>query len=193
MTRRDLNMQITKMKRKDVRCIVEVVGDGSIIKHYDTTIINLKLEHYDKNSMVTIYEPTEEQKAMLQELLFKSDDGETVKANALQIIYAMKLITDLEGLEDITEEELIETIQTPDRVLDEINFEIGRVFTELISNHYEKLSVMNSLPKPILKAHLENEVNRIEAEEKREEEKVKAKQELEEQMKALEAKMAELN
>ena len=105
-------MQITKMKRKDVRCIVEVVGDGSIIKHYDTTIINLKLEHYDKNSMVTIYEPTEEQKAMLQELLFKSDDGETVKANALQIIYAMKLITDLEGLEDITEEELIETIQT---------------------------------------------------------------------------------
>ena len=60
---------------------------------------------------------------MLQELLFKSDDGETVKANALQIIYAMKLITDLEGLEDITEEELIETIQTPDRVLDEINFE----------------------------------------------------------------------
>lgn len=186
-------MQITKMKRKDVRCIVEVVGDGSIIKHYDTTIINLKLEHYDKNSMVTIYEPTEEQKAMLQELLFKSDDGETVKANALQIIYAMKLITDLEGLEDITEEELIETIQTPDRVLDEINFEIGRVFTELISNHYEKLSVMNSLPKPILKAHLENEVNRIEAEEKREEEKAKAKQELEEQMKALEAKMAELN
>ena len=78
-------------------------------------------------------------------------------------------------------------------MLDEINFDIGRVFTELISNHYEKLSVMNSLPKPILKAHLENEVNRIEAEEKREEEKVKAKQELEDQMKALEAKMAELN
>ena len=186
-------MQIKKMKRKEVRCIVELVGDGSVIKHYDETTINLKLQHYDKNNMVTIHEPTEEQKLVLQELLFKSEDGETIKANALQIIYAMKLITDLEGLEDITEEELIETIQTPDRVLDEINFEIGRIFTELISNHYEKLSVMNSLPKPILKAHLENEVNRIEAEEKREEEKARDKQELEEQIKALEAKKAELN
>ena len=49
------------MKRKDVRCIVEVVGDGSIVKHYDETVINMKLQHYDKDSMVTIYEPTEEQ------------------------------------------------------------------------------------------------------------------------------------
>ena len=49
------------------------------------------------------------------------------------------------------------------------------------------------LLRTILKAHLENEVNRIEAEEKREEEKARAKQELEEQIKALEAKMAELN
>ena len=64
-------MQIRKMKRKDIRCIVEVVGDGSIAKHYDETTINMKLQHYDKDSMVTIYEPTEEQKAMLQDLLFK--------------------------------------------------------------------------------------------------------------------------
>ena len=132
-------MQIRKMKRKDVRCIVEVVGDGSIAKHYDETTINMKLQHYDKDSMVTIYEPTEEQKAMLQDLLFQADEN-TIKANALQVVYAMKLVTDLEGLEDITEEELIDTIQTPDRVLEEINFEIGRIFTELITNHYEKLS-----------------------------------------------------
>ncbi len=186
-------MQITKMKRKEVRCIIEVVGDGTIIKHYDEVSINSKLKHYRKDDMVTIYEPTEEQKSTLQELLYTDDKGETIKANALQIVYAMKLITDLEGLEEVTEEELIDTIQTPDRVLNEVNFEIGRIFTELISNHYEKLSVMSSLPKPILKAHLENEVARIESEGKREEEKAKAKQELEEQMKALEAKMAELN
>ena len=180
------------MKRKNVRCVIESVGDGSIIKHYDEVSINSKLKHYDKDNMVTIYEPTEEQKSTLQELLYTDDKGETIKANALQIIYAMKLITDLEGLEEVTEEELIDTIQTPDRVLNEVNFEIGRIFTELISNHYEKLSVMSSLPKPILKAHLENEITRIESEGKREE-KAKAKQELEEQMKALEAKMAELN
>lgn len=185
-------MQIRKMKRKDVRCIIEVVGDGSILKHYDDTTIRMKLEHYDKDNMVTIYEPTEEQKQMLQQLLFQADE-DTIKANALQVVYAMKLITDLEGLEEITEEELIDTIQTPDRVLDEINFEIGRVFTELISNHYEKLSALNSLPKPILKAHLENEINRVEEEQRKEEEKAKAKKELEEQMKALEAKMAQLN
>ena len=184
-------MQIRKMKRKDIRCIVEVVGDGSIVKHYDETVINMKLQHYDKDSMVTIYEPTEEQKATLQDLLFQADEN-TIKANALQVVYAMKLVTDLEGLEDITEEELIDTIQTPDRVLEEINFEIGRIFTELITNHYEKLSALNSLQKPILKAHLENEVNRIEEKQRKEEEKAKAKQELEEQMKALEAKMAEL-
>ena len=135
-------MQIRKMKRKDIRCIVEVVGDGSIAKHYDETTINMKLQHYDKDSMVTIYEPTEEQKAMLQDLLFQADEN-TIKANALQVVYAMKLVTDLEGLEDITEEELIDTIQTPDRVLEEINFEIGRIFTELITNHYEKLSALN--------------------------------------------------
>ena len=35
-------MQIRKMKRKDVRCIVEVVGDGSIAKHYDETTMNMK-------------------------------------------------------------------------------------------------------------------------------------------------------
>lgn len=185
-------MQIRKMKRKDVRCIIEVVGDGSILKHYDETSIDMKLRHYDKDNMVTIYEPTEEQKQMLQQLLFQADE-DTIKANALQVVYAMKLITDLEGLEDITEEELIDTIQTPDRVLDEINFEIGRVFTELISNHYEKLSALNSLPKPILKAHLENEINRVEEEQRKEEEKAKAKQELEEQMEALKAKMAQLN
>lgn len=184
-------MQIRKMKRKDIRCIVEVVGDGSIVKHYDETVINMKLQHYDKDNMVTIYEPTEEQKATLQDLLFQADE-DTIKANALQVVYAMKLVTDLEGLEDITEEELIDTIQTPDRVLEEINFEIGRIFTELITNHYEKLSALNSLPKPILKAHLENEVNRIEEEQRKEEEKERAKKELEEQMKALEAKMAEL-
>ena len=39
-------MQIKKMKRKEVRCIVELVGDGSVIKHYDETTINLKLQHY---------------------------------------------------------------------------------------------------------------------------------------------------
>ena len=85
------------MKRKDVRCIVEVVGDGSIAKHYDETTINMKLQHYDKDSMVTIYEPTEEQKAMLQDLLFQADE-DTIKANALQVVYAMKLVTDLDGL-----------------------------------------------------------------------------------------------
>ena len=51
---------------------------------------------------------------------------------------------------------------------------------------------MNSLPKPVLKAHLENEVNIIAEEQLKEEEKERAKKELEEQMKALEAKMAEL-
>lgn len=187
----DLNMQIRKMKRKDVRCIIEVVGDGSIIKHYDESLINSKLLHYNKDNMVTIFEPTEEQKATLQQLLYK-DGEDTIKANALQVVEAMKLITDLEGLDDITEEELIETIQAPDRVLDEINFEVGRVFTELITNHYERLSALNSLPKPILKAHLENEVTRIEAEQKEQEEKERAKQLLQEQMEELKAKMAEL-
>lgn len=187
----DLNMQIRKMKRKDVRCIIEVVGDGSIIKHYDESLINSKLLHYNKDNMVTIFEPTEEQKATLQQLLYK-DGEDTIKANALQVVEAMKLITDLEGLDDITEEELIETIQAPDRVLDEINFEVGRVFTELITNHYERLSALNSLPKPILKAHLENEVTRIEAEQKEQEEKERAKQLLQQQMEELKAKMAEL-
>lgn len=187
----DLNMQIRKMKRKDVRCIIEVVGDGSIIKHYDESLINSKLLHYNKDNMVTIFEPTEEQKTTLQQLLYK-DGEDTIKANALQVVEAMKLITDLEGLDDITEEELIETIQAPDRVLDEINFEVGRVFTELITNHYERLSALNSLPKPILKAHLENEVTRIEAEQKEQEEKERAKQLLQEQMEELKAKMAEL-
>ena len=187
----DLNMQIRKMKRKDVRCIIEVVGDGSIIKHHDESLINSKLLHYNKDNMVTIFEPTEEQKATLQQLLYK-DGEDTIKANALQVVEAMKLITDLEGLDDITEEELIETIQAPDRVLDEINFEVGRVFTELITNHYERLSALNSLPKPILKAHLENEVTRIEAEQKEQEEKERAKQLLQEQMEELKAKMAEL-
>lgn len=184
-------MQIRKMKRKDVRCIIEVVGDGSIIKHYDESLINSKLLHYNKDNMVTIFEPTEEQKATLQQLLYK-DGEDTIKANALQVVEAMKLITDLEGLDDITEEELIETIQAPDRVLDEINFEVGRVFTELITNHYERLSALNSLPKPILKAHLENEVTRIEAEQKEQEEKERAKQLLQQQMEELKAKMAEL-
>ena len=187
----DLNMQIRKMKRKDVRCIIEVVGDGSIITHYDESLINAKLLHFNKDTMVTIFEPTEEQKATLQQLLYK-DGEDTIKANALQVVEAMKLITDLEGLDDITEEELIETIQAPDRVLDEINFEVGRVFTELITNHYERLSALNSLPKPILKAHLENEVTRIEAEQKEQEEKERAKQLLQEQMEELKAKMAEL-
>ena len=187
----DLNMQIRKMKRKDVRCIIEVVGDGSIIKHYDESLINSKLLHYNKDNMVTIFEPTEEQKVTLQQLLYK-DGEDTIKANALQVVEAMKLITDLEGLDDITEEELIETIQAPDRVLDEINFEVGRVFTELITNHYERLSALNSLPKPILKAHLENEVTRIEAEQKEQEEKERAKQLLQQQMEELKAKMAEL-
>ena len=49
-------MQIRKMKRKDVRCIVEVVGDGSIAKHYDETTINMKLQSktYNKNMTLSL-------------------------------------------------------------------------------------------------------------------------------------------
>ena len=73
-------MQIRKMKRKDVRCIVEVVGDGSVIKHYDETVINMKLQHYDKDSMVTIYEPTEEQKAIQREAFYREQQyGKTTQ------------------------------------------------------------------------------------------------------------------
>ena len=164
-------MDIKRLKRKEVRCIVETVGDGTVLKHHEQSSIDLAMNRYNKERMIRVFEPSEEQRAKLQELLFQSEDGDKIVANAMSIIQAMRMITDIEGLDDITEEELIETIQTPDRVLEEVNFEINKVFTEIITNHFEKLSVMNALPKPLLEAHLKSEIEKIEAEEKQAEEK----------------------
>ena len=140
----------------------------------------------------SVFEPNEEQRAKLQELLFQSEEGDKIVANAMSIVEAMRMITDIEGLDDITNEELIDTIQTPDRVLEEVNFEINKVFTEIITNHFEKLSVMNALPKPLLEAHLKSEIEKIEAEERQAEEKARIKAELEAQQAQLEAQRAEL-
>lgn len=185
-------MDIKRLKRKEVRCIVETVGDGTVLKHHEQSSIDLAMNRYNKERMVRVFEPSEEQRAKLQELLFQSEDGDKIVANAMSIIQAMRMITDIEGLDDITEEELIETIQTPDRVLEEVNFEINKVFTEIITNHFEKLSVMNALPKPLLEAHLKSEIEKIEAEEKQAEEKARIKAELEAQQAQLEAQRAEL-
>ena len=154
-------MDIKRLKRKEIRCIVEMVGDGTVLKHHEQSSIDLAMKRHNKERMIRIFEPSEEQRAKLQELLFQSEEGDKIVANAMSIIEAMRMITDIEGLEEITEEELIETIQTPDRVLEEVNFEINKVFTEIITNHFEKLSVMNALPKPLLEAHLKSEIEKI--------------------------------
>lgn len=184
-------MDIKNLKRKEVRCIIEDVKDGSVVKHYGATDIKTALERYNKDRMVKIFEPTEDQKAELQQLLFQDEDDK-IKATAMNIIEAMRMITDLEGLEDVTDEELIDTIQAPDRVLEEINFEINRVFTEIIKNYYEKLSVMNSLPKPLLEAHLKDEIEKAEKAQHEEEERARLRAELEAQRAEIEAKMNSL-
>jgi hypothetical protein len=185
-------MDIKRLKRKEVRCVVETVGDGTVLKHHEQSSIELALKRHNKERMIRIFEPSEEQRAKLQELLFQSEDGDKITANAMSIIEAMKMITDIEGLDDISNEELIDTIQTPDRVLEEVNFEINKVFTEIITNHFEKLSVMNALPKPLLEAHLKSEIEKIEAEEKEAQEKARIKAELEARQAELEAQRAEL-
>ena len=171
-------MDIKRLKRKEVRCVVETVGDGTVLKHHEQSSIELALKRHNKERMIRIFEPSEEQRAKLQELLFQSEDGDKITANAMSIIEAMKMITDIEGLDDISNEELIDTIQTPDRVLEEVNF--------------EKLSVMNALPKPLLEAHLKSEIEKIEAEEKEAQEKARIKAELEAKQAELEAQRAEL-
>lgn len=185
-------MDIKNLKRKEVRCVVELVGDGSIVKHHDATSIQLVLSNYNKERMIRVFEPTEEQRAELQALLFQTEEGDKVEANALSIIKAMRMITDLEGLDDVTEEELIDTIKAPDRVLEELNFEINRVFTEIITNYYEKISVLNSMPKNLLEAHLKSEIEKIEAHEKEQEEKARKRAELEEARQRLEEEMSKL-
>lgn len=185
-------MDIKNLKRKEVRCIVELVGDGTIVKHHDATAIQMALRNYNKERMIRVFEPSEEQRAELQAMLFQSVEGDTITTTALNIVKAIRLITDLEGLDDITEEELIETINTPDRVLEELNFEINRVFTEIITNYYEKISVLNAMPKNLLEAHLKSEIEKIEAEEKEQEEKARKRAELEEARKRLEEEMSKL-
>ena len=65
------------MKRKDVRCIVEVVGDGSIAKHYDETTINMKLQHYDKDRIIINKSDSNNNKEELFELRVKLDSIKT--------------------------------------------------------------------------------------------------------------------
>ena len=50
------------------------VGDGTVLKHHEQSSIDLAMNRYNKERMIRVFEPSEEQRAKLQELLFQSED-----------------------------------------------------------------------------------------------------------------------
>ena len=53
-------MDIKRLKRKEVRCIVETVGDGTVLKHHEQSSIDLAMNRYNKERMIRVFEPSED-------------------------------------------------------------------------------------------------------------------------------------
>lgn len=145
-------MKLNQLKRNEVRSIVFEEA-GMIIKRHDSATIQELLKSYDESKMVKIYNPTEEQKQAMRELLSVEDDQ--LKASGQTMLLMVAMLTDIEGIDDLSEEESVAILSDPSPLLETVCQEINAILTSVIKEFYEKLAILNTLPEPVLKKAIE--------------------------------------
>lgn len=179
------------MKKRNIRCIIVAEGT-TVVKYHNDGAIDLATNNYDPYRMVTIYNPKLEDKQKIAEILDESTQNGEIKVAGLSFLKMMALVTDLD-MKDLTEEEALEIVNSPNDVLQAVNVELNRLFIEIIKQRYETMETLNSLPEPLLKDMLEGQIKDAEAEAKAKEAEKARKAEIAKKRAELEAQLKELD
>lgn len=147
---------------REIRCIVVQSFNKKIKVYYDNFE---EVKEKFGNKVVTIYEPDDEQRGMITDLLIQSlkdseENDEEIKINATDfIVKLLSELTDLnlnlsyENEEDLKKIEKI--LSKPTRLLRVINTEITDICSEIFDSLYTSLETLAERPEGMRNAVLE--------------------------------------
>lgn len=182
--------KLSNLRKQDVRCIVRE-ENGMVAKVFNQDVIAELNKNYDANSMISIYNPTTEQKEHIMTILDENNDGKEISVEGTTILRLMEIVTDIE-FDDLDDEEALEIVNNPNEMLQAVNVELNKLLIEVVKQRYETMATLNTLPEPMLKEILAKKVEEAEAEEEKRREEEKRKAEREAKRKELEEQLAAL-
>lgn len=175
--------KLNKLRQRDLRCVISEES-GTIVKHYNQKAIENVLQNYDEEKMVKVFNPTDEQKQIVIDILDANNNGEEIEVSGLAMLRLMEVVTDIE-FGDLSNEEALDIVDNPNAILEAVNLELNRIFIEIVKQRYETIATLNSLPEPLLKDILEKQMEDIEKEERKRKEEEERKMEIERKRKEL--------
>lgn len=150
-----------RFKRKEIKCLViEDFETGRIFKVVGEDRINKALEKYTANEITKVYNPDQEQKNKIFELMEISQKGKelvTTVDGVKMIINLIPLLTDIKI--DLTSEddmaEITEIINDPNEVFELVRDELNEILGMLNARYINNLKVISMLPEDIIEKTME--------------------------------------
>lgn len=142
--------KLSQLKQNKVRCLFVCNEHGEITKISDQNAFDNALSAYENNTIVKMFNPTEEQRLTILEMLENNTQEDKVSLNGNIVLDIMNILTDIEL--DLDGEEAEAVLNEPNDLLLAVNSEINAILFNLVSLQFKNIKDMAKLPPELLEA-----------------------------------------